>query len=310
PLWTLFFVALGISIFVLPIQVAYGIGSLTTAQELPYRLTGVVHHLMTTFVPLLLLTLAWRGMSGGLKVLQALTAATLFWWSGVRARRIALLVAGTMLAAFLMHPVITMMRQARAITGYSTTESIQLALETSPLAEFDAQRTLLLMAGRFIGYTSYLNSLEQPDLRFDPSLLEPERILALRESGFTRWFTEQVSGYGAGVRGHFSSPGLLGAAHVIGGTTAVLLLPALAGLAIAGGLARLSRRRWNLGALVPANYFVSLLFLIFQEGALDLLFTRLVVLSVSLIVIARLFRAPRPAPARNWAPLNARAVRA
>jgi hypothetical protein len=180
-------------------------------------------------------------------------------------------------------------RNLRAISGYGATESIQAALTTDTSGYAGLSTSVIKMCVRFIGYTSYLTSLERPDDRFDWDLLDAERIATLRENGFTRWFTESIAGYGAGIQRHFSSPGLLGAAQVIGGPAFVFAIPPLFAIAAMGLISALANRDWRLGPLVPVNVLASLLFL-FEEGVFDLIFTRLMLVGISLVILNWLFR--------------------
>lgn len=314
-LWVIFGLGVFITAIGLVIQFTYGIGSLTAESAFAGRLDGVLYHTLATLTPLLFMAVHWESIrrankglaraslaaylmlavaemtmlsSRGFIVLQMLPLGLLYLWMGVPARRMLAIGTVTVTLTVLLYPVMTSVRSLRANSGYDAMDSISAAF-TSNTETRDSFADVARMSARFIGYTSYLTSLERPDDRFDWSLLDPEKVVTLRENSFTRWFTGQVAGYGMSIRQHFSSPGLLGAAQVIGGTPLVVLLPPLFALATMATVRALDRRAWRLGPLVPVNVLASLLFL-FEEGVFDLIFTRLVLITISLVMLTWLFR--------------------
>lgn len=146
----------------------------------------------------------------------------------------------------------------------------------------------LLVASRFIGYTSLLTSLHYGGERFDVEQIDVTKIVTLRESGFTRWYTEAVAGFGAGVRGHLSAPGLMGAGFVLGGVSLAVAIPALFALFCQWVFERMSARAWRLGPVVPLAVFGVFLFL-FNEGTFDISWLKLVVTTGSLLLLTPLF---------------------
>ena len=102
-----------------------------------------------------------------------------------------------------------------------------------------------------------------------------------------------MAGYGRGIRRHFSSPGLLGAAQVLGGPWLVLLMPPLLALLTMAAISALERRPTRLGPLVPVNLLASLLFLM-EEGVFDLILTRLVLAGIALLILNWVFRLTVP----------------
>ena len=146
----------------------------------------------------------------------------------------------------------------------------------------------LLVASRFIGYTSLLTSLHYGGERFDVDQIDVSKIVTLRESGFTRWYTEAVAGFGAGVRGHLSAPGLMGAGFVLWGVGLAVVIPALFALFCQWVFERMSARAWRLGPVVPLAVFGVFLFL-FNEGTFDISWLKLVVTTGSLLLLTPLF---------------------
>ena len=308
----------------LVIQFTSGVGSLTAENVFEGRLDGVLYHTLATLTPLLFMAVHWEALrqahtgiaraslaayvalavaemtmlsSRGFIVLQMLPLVLLYLWMGVSTRRMLAIGLATVSITVIMYPVMTSVRSLRANSGYDAVDSIAAAFSANT-ERHDTFSDVARMTARFIGYTSYLTSLERPDDRFDWSLLDLEKIVTLRENGFTRWFTEQVAGYGSGIRRHFSSPGLLGAAQVIGGPVCVVLLPPLFALLIMLGIKALDRRAWRLGPLVPVNALASLLFLL-EEGVFDLIFTRLVLITAALLMLSWLFKLTIPDQSRT-----------
>jgi len=314
-LWVIYGLGVACTAVGLLAQVTLGIGALTAEKAFGGRWDGVLYHGLVTFAPLLFMAIHWEGLrqghsalsklslitygalavaemammsSRGFVVLQMLPLVLLYFWMGYSPRKLLTIGLATMLVTVLLYPIITTVRGLRANSGYGAVESIQAAF-TSGSDVTNTGTILVRMSARFIGYTSYLTSLERPDDRFDWSYLDGERLLTLRENGFTRWFTERIAGYGTGIQRHFSSPGLLGAAQVLGGPWCVFLVPPLFALLALWSVTALAQGRWRLGPLVPVNTLASLLFL-FEEGVFDLIFTRIMLVSFSLIFLNWLFR--------------------
>ena len=321
-LWVIFAFGCGAALLGLLVQFTFGVGALTAEKAFAGRLDGVLHHSLVTLAPLLFMAIHWEGIrqghvtlarvslaayaalaiaemammsSRGFMVLQMLPLVLLYLWMGIPGRRILMVGAITALLTLLLYPVMTAVRTLRSVSGYGALDSIETALSAGNDGG-GLSDNFVRISARFVGYTSYLTSLERPDDRFDWSYLDFERILTLRENGFTRWFTEQIAGYGAGIHGHFSSPGLLGAAQVIGGPVLVVLVPPLFALLTMFAVRLIQGRAWRLGPLVPVNVLAALLFL-FEEGVFDLIFTRLILVTFSLVLLSWLFRLAVPIPA-------------
>jgi hypothetical protein len=319
PLGLLLAAGLAVSTLGLLIQVTFGVGSLTSEAVFTGRLDGVLYHTLVTLAPLLFMAVHWESLrqghkglaraslgayvalalaemsmmsSRGFVVLQMLPLLLLYLWMGYRVRRLAWLGGLTVALTVLLYPVMTSVRNLRANSGYSATDSLALAF-SAPGESRNLAADLVKMSARFIGYTSYLTSLEHPDDRFDWEELSLERIVTLRENGFTRWFTAQVAGYGQGIRRHFSSPGLLGAAQVLGGQTMVFVLPPLLALMTLTAVRLLAERSLRLGPLIPVNLLGSLLFLM-EEGVFDLILTRIILASLALAILSWVFRLTVP----------------
>jgi hypothetical protein len=310
-LFLLAIVAIGVA---LPLQLVFNIGSLTnTDAAMDYRLGGVVYHLLVTFAPLLLLAIHARALSNGLTflsraslaayfilalietammssrgyvVLQMLQVILLYAWLGVSRKRAIGFAAATVAFGLVLYPVITSIRTLRSNMGYSTADSIRMAFTASE--EADQMASALLVASRFIGYTSFLTSLHYGGERFDLEQIDLGKIVTLRESGFTRWYTEAVAGFGAGVRGHLSAPGLMGAGFVVGGVSLAVAIPAFFALFCQWVFERMSARAWRLGPVAPLSVFGVFLFL-FNEGTFDISWLKLVVTTGSLLVLTPLF---------------------
>jgi len=313
-------VAVGVA---LPLQLVFNIGSLTNSYAaMDYRLGGVVYHLMVTFVPLLLLAIHARAVRNGLTfltrasfaaylllalvetammssrgyvVLQILQVILLYSWLGLSRKRAIGFAVATIAFGLSLYPVITSIRVLRSNMGYSTADSIVMALSST--SESGGMNSALLLASRFIGYTSLLTSLNYGGDRFDPEQMELGKILILRESGFTRWYTETVAGFGAGVQGHLTSPGLLGAGFVLGGATLAVLLPALFAVASQWIFESMAGRAWRLGPVAPLAIFGVFLFL-FNEGTFDLSWLKLVITAGSLAILTPVFEWMLPARRR------------
>ena len=319
PLWMLLAAGASVATMGLLIQLTFGVGSLSSEAVFAGRLDGVLYHMLVTLVPLLFMAVHWEAMrqgqtalartslaayvvlalaemsmmsSRGFIVLQMLPLLLLYLWMGRRLRGLAWLGALTVALTVLLYPVMTSIRNLRANSGYGAADSIVMAL-ASPEESRSVAADVARIAARFIGYTSYLTSLEHPDDRFDWDELSLEKVVTLRENGFTRWFTEQVAGYGRGIRRHFSSPGLLGAAQVLGGPWLVVLMPPLLALLTMAAISALERRPTRLGPLVPVNLLASLLFLM-EEGVFDLILTRLVLAGIALLILNWVFRLTVP----------------
>jgi hypothetical protein len=298
----------------LPVQAIYNIGSLVVGSALDFRLGGMIYHTLVTFVPVLLLTVHLRAMSSrlpglawlslgtylalaifetailssrGYVLLQMLQVVLLYLFTGLGRRRVLWLGAATVAGGLLLYPVITSIRTLRSNLGYSTAESIAASFSDATQGESQA-RSLILASSRFIGYTSFLLTLTYASERFPLEQIDPASVAQLKESAFTRWYTEAVAGYGAGVRGHYSSPGLLGAAAALGGPVAVALLPALFALAAQWIFERMARRRWALGPVAPVAILHLLLFL-FNEGTFDILISKFVLTAGSLAAAGAFF---------------------
>ena len=298
----------------LPLQLAFNIGSLTnTDAAMEYRLGGVVYHLLVTFAPLLLLAIHARALRNGITflsraslaiyftlalietammtsrgyvVLQMLQVILLYAWLGVSRKRAISFAAATVAFGLVLYPVMTSIRTLRSNMGYSTSDSIKMAFTASE--ESDMVASTLLVASRFIGYTSLLTSLHYGGERFDVEQIDVTKIVTLRESGFTRWYTEAVAGFGAGVRGHLSAPGLMGAGFVLGGVGLAVAIPALFALFCQWVFECMSARAWRLGPVVPLAVFGVFLFL-FNEGTFDISWLKLVVTTGSLLLLTPLF---------------------
>ncbi len=314
PLLILFLLAMAGIAVALPLQLLFNIGSLTnTDAAMDYRLGGVVYHLLVTFAPLMLLALHARALRNGLTflsratlaayfalalvetammssrgyvVLQMLQVILLYAWLGVSRKRAIGFAAATVLFGLVLYPVITSIRTLRSNMGYSTADSIRLAFAASE--DSDRVASALLVASRFIGYTSLLTSLHYGGERFDFEQIDVGKIVTLRESGFTRWYTEAVAGFGAGVRGHLSAPGLMGAGFVLGGVGFAVAIPALFALLCQWIFEQMSERAWRLGPVAPLAVFGVFLFL-FNEGTFDISWLKLVVTTGSLAVLTPLF---------------------
>ncbi len=324
PLLILFLVAIATMGVTLPLQFIFNIGSLTnTTAAMDYRLGGVVYHLLVTFLPLLLLAVHARSLRNGLTflsraslvayfalalvettmmssrgyvVLQMLQVILLYAWLGISRRRAIGFALATLAFGLVLYPVMTSVRTLRSSMGYSTADSIMLAF-TASAEESDPMSSLLLVGSRFIGYTSFLTSLHYGGERFDLEQIDFGKIVTLRESGFTRWYTEAVAGFGAGVRGHLSAPGLMGAGFVLGGVGFAVLVPALFALLCQWVFEGMAARAWRLGPVAPLAVFGVFLFL-FNEGTFDISWLKLVVTGGSLLVLTPLFewilpRAPK-----------------
>lgn len=318
-LWTLLALGMAIAAIGLLLQITFGVGSLTSEAAFGGRLDGVLYHTLVTLVPLLFMAVHWESLRKGLRglarvslaayillalvemgmmssrgfvVLQMLPLLLLYLWMGRNLRGLVWLGATTVALTVLLYPVMTSVRILRANSGYSASDSIVQAF-TSTSEVRDVNADLARMGARFIGYTSYLTSLEHPDDRFDWDELSLEKLVTLRENGFTRWFTAQIAGYGRGIQRHFSSPGLLGAAQILGGTPLVVILPPALTLFTLAAISFLHRRPTRLGPLVPVNLLASLLFLM-EEGVFDLILTRLVLVGAALLILNWLFRLSVP----------------
>ena len=314
PLLMLLLLAVAAIGVALPLQLAFNIGSLTnTDAAMEYRLGGVVYHLLVTFAPLLLLAIHARALRNGITflsraslaiyftlalietammtsrgyvVLQMLQVILLYAWLGVSRKRAISFAAATVAFGLVLYPVMTSIRTLRSNMGYSTSDSIKMAFTASD--ESDMVASTLLVASRFIGYTSLLTSLHYGGERFDVEQIDVTKIVTLRESGFTRWYTEAVAGFGAGVRGHLSAPGLMGAGFVLGGVSLAVAIPALFALFCQWVFERMSARAWRLGPVVPLAVFGVFLFL-FNEGTFDISWLKLVVTTGSLLLLTPLF---------------------
>ena len=314
PLLILFLLAIVTMAVGLPLQLLFNIGSLTnTDAAMDYRLGGVVYHLLVTFTPLLLLAVHARALRNGLTflsraslaayftlalvetammssrgyvVLQMLQVVLLYGWLGVSRKRAVGFAAATMAFGLLLYPVMTSIRTLRSNMGYSTADSIKMAFAASE--DSDQVASVLLVASRFIGYTSFLTSLHYGGERFDGQQIDFGKIITLRESGFTRWYTEAVAGFGAGVQGHLSAPGLMGAGFVMGGVGFAVAIPALFALFCQWIFEGMSQRAWRLGPIAPLAVFGVFLFL-FNEGTFDISWLKLVVTTGSLLVLTPLF---------------------
>ena len=314
PLLLLLLLAVAAIGVALPLQLAFNIGSLTnTDAAMEYRLGGVVYHLLVTFAPLLLLAIHARALRNGITflsraslaiyftlalietammtsrgyvVLQMLQVILLYAWLGVSRKRAMGFAAATIAFGLVLYPVMTSIRTLRSNMGYSTSDSIKMAFTASE--ESDMVASTLLVASRFIGYTSLLTSLHYGGERFDVEQIDVTKIVTLRESGFTRWYTEAVAGFGAGVRGHLSAPGLMGAGFVLGGVGLAVAIPALFALFCQWVFERMSARAWRLGPVVPLAVFGVFLFL-FNEGTFDISWLKLVVTTGSLLLLTPLF---------------------
>ena len=304
-------VAIGVA---LPLQLAFNIGSLTnTDAAMDYRLGGVVYHLLVTFTPLLLLAIHARALRNGITflsraslatyftlalietammtsrgyvVLQMLQVLLLYAWLGVSRKRAIGFALATVAFGLILYPVMTSIRTLRSNLGYSTADSIKIAFTASD--ESDPMASALLVASRFIGYTSLLTSLHYGGERFDVEQIDLAKIVTLRESGFTRWYTEAVAGFGTGVRGHLSAPGLMGAGFVLGGVGLAVAIPALFALFCQWVFEWMSAQAWRLGPVVPLAVFGVFLFL-FNEGTFDISWLKLVVTTGSLLLLTPLF---------------------
>ncbi|MBY0468257.1 MAG: hypothetical protein K2Q07_04695 [Burkholderiaceae bacterium] len=298
----------------LPLQMLFNIGSLTnTDAAMGYRLGGVVYHALVTLSPLLLLAIHVRALhhgmtflsraslavyfllalvestmmsSRGYVVLQMLQVILLYAWLGVSRRRAVGFALATVAFGLLLYPLMTSVRNLRSNLGYSTLDSVTMAFAAHE--ESDPVASALLMASRFIGYTSFLTSLHYGGENFDFEQINLVKTVTLRESGFTRWYTESVAGFGSGVRGHLSAPGLLGAGFVLGGVGLTVLLPALFALLCQGVFEWMAARAWRLGPVAPLAVFTVFLFL-FNEGTFDLSWLKLVLTAGSLLVLTPLF---------------------
>ena len=314
PLLLLLLLAVAAIGVALPLQLAFNIGSLTnTDAAMEYRLGGVVYHLLVTFAPLLLLAIHARALRNGITflsraslaiyftlalietammtsrgyvVLQMLQVILLYAWLGVSRKRAMGFAAATIAFGLVLYPVMTSIRTLRSNMGYSTSDSIKMAFTASE--ESDMVASTLLVASRFIGYTSLLTSLHYGGERFDVEQIDVTKIVTLRESGFTRWYTEAVAGFGAGVRGHLSAPGLMGAGFVLGGVSLAVAIPALFALFCQWVFEGMSARAWRLGPVVPLAVFGVFLFL-FNEGTFDISWLKLVVTTGSLLLLTPLF---------------------
>ena len=314
PLLLLLLLAVAAIGVALPLQLAFNIGSLTnTDAAMEYRLGGVVYHLLVTFAPLLLLAIHARALRNGITflsraslaiyftlalietammtsrgyvVLQMLQVILLYAWLGVSRKRAMSFAAATIAFGLVLYPVMTSIRTLRSNMGYSTSDSIKMAFTASE--ESDMVASTLLVASRFIGYTSLLTSLHYGGERFDVEQIDVTKIVTLRESGFTRWYTEAVAGFGAGVRGHLSAPGLMGAGFVLGGVSLAVAIPALFALFCQWVFEGMSARAWRLGPVVPLAVFGVFLFL-FNEGTFDISWLKLVVTTGSLLLLTPLF---------------------
>ena len=314
-LWIIFAFGSGTALLGVLIQVTFGVGALTAERAFAGRWDGVFYHGLVTLTPLLFMAVHWESLrkghtalarfsllaygglaivetammsSRGFVVLQMLPFVLLYLWMGYPPRRLLSMGAATIALTLMLYPVMTTVRTLRSVSGYGAADSISTALSSSSNEGSDIAANLVRMSARFIGYTSYLTSLERPDTRFDWSYLDLDRIITLRENGFTRFFTEEIAGFGAGIRGHFSSPGLLGAAQIIGGPALVLAVPPLFALITMWTIRFLCRWKSRLGPLVPVNVLASLLFL-FEEGVFDLIFTRLLLVTLALVLLNWLF---------------------
>ena len=314
PLLILFLLAMAAIGIALPLQLLFNIGSLTnTDAAMDYRLGGVVYHLLVTFSPLLLLAIHARALRNGLTflgraslaayfslalmetammtsrgyvVLQMLQVILLYAWLGVSRKRALGFAAATVAFGLVLYPVMTSIRNLRSNMGYSTSDSLKMAFTASE--ESDQVASALLVASRFIGYTSLLTSLHYGGERFDLEQIDFAKIITLRESGFTRWYTEAVAGFGAGVRGHLSAPGLMGAGFVLGGVGLAVFIPALFALFCQWLFESMSARAWRLGPVAPLAVFGVFLFL-FNEGTFDISWLKLVATTGSLAVLTPLF---------------------
>jgi len=324
PLLILLLVALVAIGVALPLQLLFNIGSLTNSDAaMDYRLGGVVYHLLVTFVPLLLLAIHARSLRNGLSflsrasfaaylllalvetammssrgyvVLQMLQVILLYAWLGVSRKRAIGFAVATMAFGLVLYPVMTSIRVLRSNLGYSTADSIVMAFSNAD--ESDRVSSALLLASRFIGYTSFLTSLHYGGERFDVEQIDLGKIVTLRESGFTRWYTESVAGFGAGVQGHLSAPGLMGAGFVLGGATLAVSMPALFALFCQWVFERMAARAWRLGPVAPLAIFGVFLFL-FNEGTFDLSWLKLAVTAGSLAILTPLFEWILPARRRT-----------
>ena len=298
----------------LPIQVRLGIGVLANTETIDHRLGGVLYHLLITFVPLLLLNAHLRATLCGSRLFAILALGSYIVLAAVEAlmmssrgylavrlveicflyfcvgrhwkRAVSWLAAGAVMAV-LLYPLLTSIRESRSGQGLSVSESIGAAWQEKEMT--DPIESALLAASRFIGFSSLLVSMAYGGDEFAWAELDPERIISLRESGFTRWFTERVAGYGAGVRGHFSAPGLMGAGWLLGGTVLAVLAPAVLGL-----FAQVLYERWTwlsqyLGPLAPVA-LLEVLLMFFNEGTIDISLTRMALTGSAIVALAMLFR--------------------
>ncbi|MBY0372586.1 MAG: hypothetical protein K2Q23_01250 [Bryobacteraceae bacterium] len=298
----------------LPVQIRFGIGNLTNTQAVDFRLGGVLYHLLITFVPLVLLSAHLRAMLSGSRALAVAAMAAYLLLAAVegilmssrgylalRMVEICLLyfcagrtwrMAGGWLlagvgAALVFYPLVTSIRETRSGQGLSVSESLAEAWRSNERT--DRVESVLLAASRFIGFSSLLVSVSYAGDEFSWETLEPERVLTLRESGFTRWFTERVAGYGVGVRGHFSAPGLMGAGWLLGGAVLAILGPTLLAFVAQGLYDRPGWLSRTLGPVAPVAMLETAL-MFFNEGTIDISLTRMAMTALALVALAILVR--------------------
>lgn len=317
--WMLLLLSLAVVAIALPLQLTWGIGSLANQSHVDFRLGGLLYQTLVTLIPLVLLSVhirsslcrypglavaaivAYLGLglieavmmsSRGYLALRMVEVVMLYSCLDRYRKRSAGWLLGAVVIAVTLYPMITSIRNLRSGMGLSALESVRAAWEESPSSDGQIQATVLA-ASRFIGFTSLMVSVGYGGDPFPWDQVSWERALSLRESSFTRWYTEHVAGYGIGVRGHFSAPGLLGAGLLLGGPWFALCAPMLLAC-----VAQSLYERWGVlsrivGPLVSVALLESAL-LLFNEGTLDISFTRIAITWLSLALLAVVTTAFRP----------------
>lgn len=297
------------------LQLVSGVGALTSDRSSEFRFEGFLYHTLVTFIPILLLSIHWVAAtehwhfvsrialaafivlalvetammsSRGYVALQMTSVVLLYLWNSFRWRIAWFVVLVTLGASVALYPAMTSVRILRSNLGFSPLESLRLALDTLEAEEIG--RSGILLVSRFVGYTSYLVTVQYASETFDWSRMGIWETLTLRNSSLTRWYTESVAGYGVGVRGHFSSPGIMGVGRALGGKAWALILPALVACAGASSVLFVAKRAGPLGEVAPVVWLANSLF-VFNEGTLDLGFIRLSLTLGGLLLSGILLRA-------------------
>lgn len=317
--WMLLLLSLTVIAVALPLQLTWGIGSLANQSHVDFRLGGLLYQTLVTLIPLVLLSVhirsslcrypglaiaaivAYLGLglveavmmsSRGYLALRMVEVVMLYSCLDRYRKRSAGWLLGAVVIAVTLYPMITSIRNLRSGMGLSAFESVRAAWQEAPSSEGPVQATVLA-ASRFIGFTSLMVSVGYGGDPFPWDQVSWERALSLRESSFTRWYTERVAGYGVGVRGHFSAPGILGAGLLLGGPWFALGAPMLL-----AWFAQFLYERWGVlsrivGPLVSVALLESAL-LLFNEGTLDISFTRIAITWLSLAFLAAVTAVFRP----------------